>query len=362
MNDKEKQFEDFVRGIKFDDTPDPKHRDKLEQDLLAAFQRQPRQINIWRIIMKSKTTKLAAAAVIVIGISVAAWLSSNTNTPEVMSSFTLLSKASAAEQTLFSGTTGIIHDAGELLSDLEADVTQDKNITFIKSWLSYQWVPVYSLAADGKTREHKLKLAGHINEIVTISDLAWYDPVTGRFARELKTGDQVLFANAYDGESVYFSDGGPQVKQEAVTGEFKVPGNPADFLGIAAGIRESIPREHYPPIQNVITETLEDGTEARIYKMGFADPWGKVDTYFLFKIDTNTNVINEIECVVEGRTSCVHRRVVAETVDSPGLSWNLSELSEVAAEQSSVNVDTTTGATARHFSCLYLCRRPLMDF
>jgi hypothetical protein len=70
MNDNEKQFEDFVRGIKFDDTPSPTHRDKLEQDLLAAVRKQPRQkkqpFEIWRIIMKSGITKFAAAAVILI--------------------------------------------------------------------------------------------------------------------------------------------------------------------------------------------------------------------------------------------------------------------------------------------------------
>ena len=66
MNDDERQFEDFVSNIKFDDAPDPSHRNKLEQDLLAAIAKQPRQIKIWRIIMKSRITKLAAAAVIII--------------------------------------------------------------------------------------------------------------------------------------------------------------------------------------------------------------------------------------------------------------------------------------------------------
>jgi len=67
MNDNERQFENFVSNIKFDDTPDPKHRDKLEENLLDALTKQiPRQIKIWRIIMKSKITKLAAAAVIII--------------------------------------------------------------------------------------------------------------------------------------------------------------------------------------------------------------------------------------------------------------------------------------------------------
>jgi len=40
MNGSEKQFEKFVRGIKFDDTPDPNHRDKLEQDLLNVLAKQ----------------------------------------------------------------------------------------------------------------------------------------------------------------------------------------------------------------------------------------------------------------------------------------------------------------------------------
>jgi len=68
MNDNEKQFKDYVRGVKFDDIPDPKHRDELEQDLLVALARQPRQERIWRFIMKSGITKLASAAVIVIAL------------------------------------------------------------------------------------------------------------------------------------------------------------------------------------------------------------------------------------------------------------------------------------------------------
>ena len=40
MNDDERQFEDFVRQIKLDDTPDPDHRDKLEQDLLHVLAKQ----------------------------------------------------------------------------------------------------------------------------------------------------------------------------------------------------------------------------------------------------------------------------------------------------------------------------------
>lgn len=72
MGDNEKQFEKFIRGIKFDDTPDPNHRDRLEQNLLAALTGQPRHkqqhLKIWRIIMKSNMTKLATAAVIIVAV------------------------------------------------------------------------------------------------------------------------------------------------------------------------------------------------------------------------------------------------------------------------------------------------------
>lgn len=319
-------------------------------------------VRIRRIIMKSRIIKLAAAAVVLIGISAAAWFSLNLNGPKSMSSFTLLANAYAAEKTLFCGAGGIVHiateivlypmlerDTGELLRELESGVTEDNNLNFIKSWLSYSWLPIYSLGADGQQRDIKLDIAKRAGEKITVSDIAWYDPATGRFTRVLRTGDQVLFANAYDGESIYVASKGPdgvlQINREVVTGKFQVPNNPADFLGIAAGIKGSVPQEHYPPIQDVATETLQDGSPVRTYKLGFTDPWGKVDTYFLFKINTNTDVIGEIECVVKGKTTRVHRRVVAETVDSPELSWNLSELSAAAKEQTWVNVDTGTGAS-----------------
>jgi hypothetical protein len=69
MNDNEREFENFVREIKFDDTPDSGHRDKLEQELLSTIAKQPRQksqpLRIWRTIMKSRIRKLVAAVVVI---------------------------------------------------------------------------------------------------------------------------------------------------------------------------------------------------------------------------------------------------------------------------------------------------------
>jgi len=70
MTDNEEKFENFARQIKFDDTPNYEHRDKLEKDLLFALQKQQRRqhkpfLQIWRPIMKTRIVKLAAAILLI---------------------------------------------------------------------------------------------------------------------------------------------------------------------------------------------------------------------------------------------------------------------------------------------------------
>ncbi|MBW7991656.1 MAG: hypothetical protein FVQ84_16805 [Planctomycetes bacterium] len=72
MSDNEKYIEEFVNDIPFD-TPDDEHRDKLKKQLLNAFPKHRLQptvhtVHIWRNIMKSSTTRIAAAAVIIIAV------------------------------------------------------------------------------------------------------------------------------------------------------------------------------------------------------------------------------------------------------------------------------------------------------
>ena len=70
MNDNEKYIEEFVNDIPFD-APNEKHRDELKNQLLNAFPKHRLQptvhtVNVWRTIMKSRISRLAAAAVIVL--------------------------------------------------------------------------------------------------------------------------------------------------------------------------------------------------------------------------------------------------------------------------------------------------------
>jgi len=118
MTDYEKEFENFVRQINFDDTPDPNKRDRLQQRLLCALSNHtPRQIGMWRILMKSKITKLAtAAAIIVIAVAGISLLDRST------------SKAWAIDQTIDAlRKFNAIHFSGTL-------VAEDGNETTFEAW------------------------------------------------------------------------------------------------------------------------------------------------------------------------------------------------------------------------------------
>jgi outer membrane lipoprotein-sorting protein len=78
MNNDERKLEELMSKMTFDDKPDHRHRDKLQQQLLAAFarrqwqqDRQSRQTpwgqdGIWRTIMQNKMRLAAVAAVVAI--------------------------------------------------------------------------------------------------------------------------------------------------------------------------------------------------------------------------------------------------------------------------------------------------------
>ena len=83
MNDNEKYIEEYVKDIPFD-APDSGHRDELKRQLLNAFPKhrlQPTEpsVQTWRIIMNSKITKLAAAAVVLVAVMLGLNLMSKTS-------------------------------------------------------------------------------------------------------------------------------------------------------------------------------------------------------------------------------------------------------------------------------------------
>lgn len=69
MNDNNKNIEQMLEDVTFDDSVDRGHQDLLEQKLLLKFNTaRSRHNSKWRIIMNRKMAKFAAAAVIMIGV------------------------------------------------------------------------------------------------------------------------------------------------------------------------------------------------------------------------------------------------------------------------------------------------------
>ena len=278
---------------------------------------QDETISIWRIIMKKPITKIAAAAVILIAISMFS-LFNQEQKPNIFNDFSFLAKACAAENYLFTGEN-IVHIQNEIIVFAPAESSDE---------LDFAWLPMCSLKSDGQFMFNQLRLPVY-EEPYTVYDDAWYEPETGKFIRILKTDEKVVFANSYDGEFVYTSqvnpDGTFQLVGEAVTEDFTPPLKPAEFLGMGAGMRSGI-QEDDTQVQGVTEETLEDGSSVRVYKVGTPDPFGQLRAYWFFRVRDDDGTIAEKEFVISDETRLLIRRVLAESVLTAEYSWNLGEL------------------------------------
>jgi hypothetical protein len=357
MSQHENETKELFGKVQWDDKPDERHREALQQrclEVLAARQPSARA-EIWRTIMTSRMTKAAAVLMVVALAAVFAWKSQNSQTPSTLDLFT---RSAAAESIMFG--KGLMHfvneitlypgaasDAGKLLTDLEADATYEKNVAFMKSWLSQKQVPLAVLNEKGHIVWYDLNVAATADKPIVVTDEVWFDSASGRFARVMKSEGKVLLANAWDGQAVYTTskaaDGSLKVVRNEMKEGWKAPENPADFMGLSAGIKGSIAADHYPPVQDVTTVTAADGSQQRVYKLGYVDAWKKLDTYFLFKVDAGTNVIDQVDCVVDGKTTRVHKRVSADEAQSPTVGWDLATL---PAEKPAGNPEVTASRGA----------------
>ena len=282
------------------------------------------QPNIWSNIMKNPMTKLAAAAIIVIAISLIGLFSQDQNN---INDFSLLTKACAAENILFTGEE-IVHIKNEITVFPTAEVSDEPDSV---------WLPMCSLRANGQFMFNQLTLPVYAEQY-TVYDQAWYEPTTGRFIRILSTDEKVVFANSYDGEFIYTSqtesNGTLQLPKQAITEDFIPPLKPAQFLGMGAGLKSGLGQET-PMLRDITKGMLEDGSPAKIYKVGTPGPYGKLSAYWLFRVRDDDGTIAEKEFIISGESRLLVRRILAESVKTAEYSWNLIEI-----ENQSVTADT----------------------
>jgi hypothetical protein len=275
---------------------------------------------VWRRNMTSSIARMAVAAGIVVALGLfglSRFPTSNHNRPWTLN---LLSTACAAEEALFAGTK-IVHIQNEIIVQA---IGADGPFPELKEG----WLPMCSMKPDGQLRMDQLKLPA-AQESYVVTDHSWYDPLTGCFARVLKTGEAIVFGNSYDGRFVYDTTVGPdsavQVTSQAITNGFKPPQSPAEYLGLAAGLKTALAQDD-SMVQSVEPGTLADGAPVHIFKVGMPGPDGQLQGWWLFRVRDDDATIAEKECVLLGRSRFLIRRVVTEPVDKPAISWSLSEI------------------------------------
>lgn len=247
------------------------------------------------------------------------------------SAFELFASACAAEELAFAGQD-VIHLENEILVQPTDDAI----------WAKMRWLPITSLDATGKTRFHQLSLPAEVGKGYSVKDESWYDPKTGRFARLLATGKTPLFANAYDGKAVYWLESGdgsaPTIVRQETSKDFKAPSSPAEYLGIAAGIRTSVDEKKEQLLSEAGEVTLDDGGKARVLKAAFTKPEGdspQIDAYYLFTIRNSDKTIAKMEFFAGDKSLLVVKRVRHESVKEPGVPWNLAGVEERAEKSES---------------------------
>jgi hypothetical protein len=362
----------LIKKLRFEATADTHERilgNVLEALEISEQQKSAApQPNIWRIIMKSPVTRVAVVLLLIVGIAVVKWqISDKPKHTSPLTFLSLINTASAAEQALFTGDR-IVHitheitlypntdapDMANQLNDLiDSNFSRNKDAAFMRAWFSsYVWLPVHSLGPDGEIRWHKLELAETAEEACLIQEHIWYDPDSGFFARVFKQQDQVLFALSYDGQAVYLTqasdDGRFQIQREPITERFSFPDNPAEFLGISASFRDSMDMMNLPPVEEQSREQLADGTPVRVYKLR----WQDTDAYHVFKVHDNDDTIEQIESVAYGWTIQQIQRVSSDSVDVPGISWNLAELAgqSTPSQPEVIITDSMTTVTAQQMA------------
>jgi hypothetical protein len=304
-----------------------------------AQSREPRRMKAWKPALAAGIAGLLVCAALL-------WLKFHSagNSFAEMPAFSLFRQACAAEESLFKGE-GIVSIVNEFVVKPISDPALAQGRFF----------PMNSMASSGKLQFDMLALPAKPGQGYTVEDRAWYDESTGRFARVMTVGHKAIFANSYDGASVYRLEpdaaGALKVVGKPVAADFRAPGSPADFLGLTALLtgKQGTLDEKQSNISDAGEVTLPDGSAARVVKFTMDAPGASKedremmgDTYCLYTIRKIGNTIAQVEFMMNGQSSLLIRRLTAAPVTAQEVPWNLAG---IEAQPTGIQTSTTPGGS-----------------
>ena len=149
MNDNKENIEQVLEHVTFDEEPDRGHQDLLEQKLLLNFNAaQSRHNSTWRIIMNNKMAKLAAAAVIMIGVFVGFEIFSGTSS---VSWAQVRQQVAAVKAVMYKAKVNATENGQPLQLRIEA-ILADEYGTRMDTYMGEQLLGRSFTLADKKTQ------------------------------------------------------------------------------------------------------------------------------------------------------------------------------------------------------------------
>ena len=148
MKDNKENIEQVLEHVTFDEEPDRGHQDLLEQKLLLNFNAaQSRHNSTWRIIMNKKMAKLAAAAVIMIGVFVGFEIFSGTSS---VSWAQVRQQVAAVKAVMYKAKVNATENGQPFQLQIEA-ILADEHGTRMDTYMGKQLLGRSFALADKKT-------------------------------------------------------------------------------------------------------------------------------------------------------------------------------------------------------------------
>ena len=143
----------------------------------------------------------------------------------------LYAQAWAAERAVFVGDA-VVHLTNRIIVKPVSD----------PSLAEGRWFFFVSVDAGGRIHNNRLNLAGKPGEEYVVDEDSWYDPGARRFVRLFSMGGRPIYANSYEGGTMYSLEPGKEGRLELsakpVSAGFRLPEDPAPFLGLLGVLQE----------------------------------------------------------------------------------------------------------------------------
>jgi len=276
---------------------------------------------VWRLA-------LAATAVLFVGLSVP--FMSNLLRPSGSggySALTLYGRVWAAENARLSGDQ-VVHVTSriDVLPVADAEMAEAR------------WLPLVSPDARGQPRFHLVRLAAAPGQAYSVQANMWFDPREHRFARVFQRDGAVVYADSFDGQSLFAAEPDAQgriaVTSAPVEREFVAPKDMAALSGRLAAMPPPTADNQNVQVIHAGSTSLSDGSSAYLLDVRPARriPGVKDETHLRLTVRESDDTIVRSEFYFNDTPVFRIELLAVTRGEDATVGWSLERLGAVAPQ------------------------------